>query len=92
MDSFWLVALIELGAAAIAPAGFYLLSRTAWGAKRMGLSKAEARWMASGLALMCLMLIWTSQWGERLTIHTLFPPLLFMAAWTYGGLIWFRNR
>ena len=56
MDSFWLVALIELGVAAIAPAGFYLVSRTAWGAKRMGLAKAEARWMASGLALMCLML------------------------------------
>ena len=92
MDGFWLLALLELGFAAVASAGFYLLSRKGWITKKMGMGKAEARWMASGLAVMCLLLIWTSHWGERLTVHTLFPPRLFMAAWTYGGWIWFRTR
>jgi hypothetical protein len=92
MDSDWVLALIELGFAAVASAGFYLLSRKGWIAKKMGMGKAEARWMASGIAVMCLLLIWTSHLGERLTVHTLFPPLFFMAAWTYGGWIWFRNR
>ena len=92
MDSHWLLALIKLGFAAVASAGFYLLSRKGWIAKKMGMGKAEARWMASCLAVMCLLLIWTSNLGERLTVHTLFPALLFMAAWMYGVLIWFRNR
>jgi len=70
MDSDWALALIELGFAAAAPAGFYLLSRKGWVALRMGLSKAEARRMASGLALMRLLLIWTSNPGERLTGRT----------------------
>ena len=67
MDSNWLLALIELGLAAVASAGFYLLSRKGWVARRMGMSKAEARWMASALAVMWLRLIWTSNLGERLT-------------------------
>jgi hypothetical protein len=35
---------------------------------------------------------WMSNLGERLSVHTLFPPLLFMEAWMHGGWIRFRNR
>jgi hypothetical protein len=84
------IAGVELGFVALAAAVFYFVFSN----KGLGnpMPRATARWMTAGVVVACLALIGLSDKGSHVDFRSIFPLLVFLTAWAYGVVAWFRPR
>ncbi|MBV8397934.1 MAG: hypothetical protein JOZ17_04230 [Acetobacteraceae bacterium] len=85
----WLAG-VEVGIVALAAAVFHFLFSKKWRGNEM--PRAAARWMTAGFVMACLALIRLSDKGARIDFRSIFPLLVFLTAWAYCVVAWFRPR